>query len=133
MPRHPNTPLITTVIGALLLSAFLCFTPLGEAGHHHSLDSGAVTTTALSLGAERTEDRPPQHRHHNHGADCSSPGIASHTHPATRHVPDVIALAASLSDIPTASATQVRNPPGDRGPIARSGRSTQIRVCRWRI
>ncbi|MFD8644163.1 MULTISPECIES: hypothetical protein [Streptomyces] len=133
MPRHPNTPLIATVVGALLLSAFLCFTPLGEAGHHHSVDSGAVTTTALSLDAERTEDRPPQQRHHNHGADCASPGLASHTHLATRHVPDVIALAAPFGDIPTAPATQVRNPPGDRVPIARSGRSTQIRVCRWRI
>ncbi|MFE5934166.1 hypothetical protein ACFQ69_02210 [Streptomyces sp. NPDC056470] len=121
------------MISALLLSAFLCFTPLGEAGHPHAVDSGAVTTTALSLDAERTEDRPPQQRHHNHGADCSSPGLASHTYVVTRHVPDVVALAASFGDTPTAPATQVRNPPGDRAPIARSGRSTQIRVCRWRI
>ncbi|MCH0541755.1 hypothetical protein I3F58_19730 [Streptomyces sp. MUM 203J] len=133
MPRHPNTPLIVTVIGALLLSVFLCFTPVGGAGHHHSVDSGAVTTTALSLDAERAEDRLPQHRHHNHSADCTSPGLASHTYLATRHVPDAITLAASFGDIPTAPSSEARTAPGDRVPIARSGRSTQIRVCRWRI
>ncbi|MFF4871442.1 hypothetical protein [Streptomyces sp. NPDC000961] len=133
MPRRPHTPLIAAAIGALLLSAFLCFTPRGEAGHHHSADSGAITTTALNLDAERTDDRPPQHRHHDHGADCSSPGLASIAHIATRHAPDAIALAAPFGDIPIEPAAQVRNPPGDRAPIARSGRSTQVRVCRWRI
>lgn len=132
MPRHPNTPLIAAMIGTLLLSAFLCFTPLHEAGHP-PVDRDTVTTTALGPDAERVEDRSPQHRHSGHGIDCSSPGVVPETQVATRHVSYAIALAASFGDTTTAAVTEGRAPPDGRTAIYGSGRSTQIRVCRWRI
>ncbi|MGW2017671.1 hypothetical protein [Streptomyces sp. NPDC001927] len=93
-----------------------------------------MATMALSHDAEQAEDRPrQQHRHHNHGADCSSPGVSSLTHLGTRHVPDVITLPAPFGDTPIAPATQGRNPPNDRAAATQPGRSTQIRVCVWRI
>ncbi|MER5205516.1 hypothetical protein [Streptomyces sp. NPDC002825] len=133
MPRPSHTPLIGTVIGALLLSALLCLTPLGGAGHQHSTDRGPATTATLSLSTEHTEDQPPQHRHHNHGTDCSSSTLATSTHLATRHAPDALAPAASSGDTPASPPGQIRTPPDDRTPIAQPGRSTQTRVCRWRI
>ncbi|MEU4272958.1 hypothetical protein [Streptomyces sp. NPDC026092] len=92
-----------------------------------------MATMTLSHDAEQAEHRPPQHRHHNHGADCSSPGVSSLTHLGTRHVPAAIALPAPFGETAIAPATQGRNPPGDLAPAARPGRSTQIRFCMWRI
>ncbi|WNF30096.1 hypothetical protein RI138_26510 [Streptomyces sp. C11-1] len=132
MSRHPNTHLIAAVIGALLLSVFLCLTPGGEAGRT-TVERETVTTTALGPHADRAETRSPRHGHHGHGANCSSAGVVPETLAATRHVPDAIALASSLGDTPTASATELRAPPYAPASVAGSGRSTQIRVCRWRI
>ncbi|MCQ6554981.1 hypothetical protein NPS70_17530 [Streptomyces sp. C10-9-1] len=130
MPRHPRIPLLAAVAHALLLAAVLCFTPLGEAAHHHA---GTRTAAAASFGTDHSEDRSPRHPHRGHTGSCTAPGLTADTHLATRHAPDAGEVRVSCEEAPATSVSRAPSPPNGRAPTAESGRSTQIRVCRWRV
>ncbi|MEU9775609.1 MULTISPECIES: hypothetical protein [unclassified Streptomyces] len=132
MPRRPRIPLLAAVAHALLLAAVLCFTPLGEAARGHA---DAQTAAAASFGIGHSEGRSPrhQHPHHGHTGSCTTPGLTADTHLATRQAPDATGLVASYEDGPATPVPRALSPPNGRAPAAESGRSTQIRVCRWRV
>ncbi|MER7520657.1 hypothetical protein [Streptomyces sp. NPDC126499] len=132
MRRPTHTSLFAAVIGALLISAALCFPSLG--GSVPGDTTGRVTAAAtVSWSLDRTREPGPRHPHHHHGTDCATPGLAPQSVAATQGEVDAAALVPSFDGSPVPARLQLSASAGPRRAIADTGRSTQIRVCTWRV
>lgn len=125
--------LLTVIVGALMVSAALCFSPVGGDTSHREIG----IATAVESGGSHTEDRAPQHHGlgHGHGASCTSPSLTAQTSVTARHsnagsAPLALPLGSDVTALEAPASGAVVS---SGAPIARSGRSTQISVCRWRI
>ncbi|MEU9706470.1 hypothetical protein [Streptomyces sp. NPDC047981] len=141
MTRPPHgTPLLAAVIGALLLSAVLCLAPLGDTTHPWAERS---TPTASTPVVDREVAPPvgdfPQHPRHHHGGGCTAAGLMADAHLLPRQAPDATASPSTatsvtgIGDGPVSPVERGEHPAFGRAAIAEPGRSTQIRVCRWRV
>ncbi|MFF9012512.1 hypothetical protein ACF09C_06000 [Streptomyces sp. NPDC014870] len=133
--------MLAAVIGALLLSAVLCFAPLGDTAHPWAERSTATASTlAVDLQVAPPDGGFPQHpRHHHGGGGCTAPGLMADAHLLPRQAPDAATSAPAatsamaIDDGPASPAERGERPPHGRAAMAEPGRSTQIRVCRWRV
>ncbi|MFF8605667.1 hypothetical protein ACF06X_06985 [Streptomyces sp. NPDC015346] len=128
--------MLTGIVGALLMSAALCFSPVGDSAHR-GLDTAVtapVTATVAAPGGGHTQDRAPHHHGHGHGAGCTFPGLSPQASVTAQHSEAGAAPLAppARSDVTTPDPTTSRTVAPEAA-IARSGRSTQISVCRWRV
>ncbi|MGW4233619.1 hypothetical protein ACWEF9_30905 [Streptomyces sp. NPDC004980] len=123
--------LLTVIVGALVVSAALCFSPVGGDTSHHEIG----IATAMEWGGSHTEDRAPQHHGHGHAAGCTSPGLAPQASVTAQHSePGATPLALPMGSEATALEAPASGAvAASAASIARSGRPLQISVCRWRI
>ncbi|WP_418960235.1 hypothetical protein [Streptomyces tritici] len=131
MRRHPHSSLLAAVVGALLLSAAFCFPPLDGSVPEHA-PVRAVATATVDPGPGHSEERVPHHPHRHHGADCAAPGLAPQPLVAT---PYDAADATTVAVDSGSEAHGLQAPAADASghAVGDTGRSTRIRVCRWRI
>ncbi|MER6500485.1 hypothetical protein ABT218_14095 [Streptomyces sp. NPDC001455] len=134
MPRHSHSRLLVAVVGVVLLAVAHCFPPLGDTAHRHIAGATPTRPAAMTTGLDHAEDQAPGHPHHEHRAGCASPRLDSELGLAARRVADSAAPVVSRVENPAPYAVlRLHAPAGACGDIAGSGRSTRIKVCRWRI
>ncbi|MFC9249708.1 hypothetical protein ACFT7S_38400 [Streptomyces sp. NPDC057136] len=127
--------LLTAIVGALMVSAALCFSPVGGDTSHREIG----IAMAMEWGGSHTEDRAPQHHGHGHGhghgAGCTSPGLTPQASVTAQHSePGATPLTLPMGSDATALEAPISRAVASSGAsLARSGRSLQISVCRWRI
>ncbi|WP_411075715.1 hypothetical protein [Streptomyces sp. cmx-4-7] len=131
MRRHPHRSVLAAVVGALLMSVALCFPPLDGAASTRAV--GHVATAATVAPPPGPTGEPaPHHHHHHHGADCAAPGLAPQT-AAAQCEAEAAAAEPAFDDGPAPSRLRVPAFAGSRKVTADTGRSTLIRVRRWRV
>ncbi|MFF5637074.1 hypothetical protein [Streptomyces sp. NPDC012825] len=131
MRRHPHRSVLAAVVGALLMSVALCFPPLDGAAHTRAVGHVATAAT-VAPHSGHTGEPAPRHHHHHHGADCAAPGLAPQT-AAAQYEAEAAATEPAFDDSPTPLRLRVPTFAGSRKAVADTGRSTLIRVRRWRV
>lgn len=143
--RVPSWPavLLACALSVLLLAAVHCSSYLSNDGHRHlSLSLSVSPSPSPSPSAPAGFEEPPHDApfpdpsQHEHGSVCAAPCLTTWASGAVQRPAETAAAALVAQESGAVHATPDTTAvvsDSARSPIARSGRSTLARMCRWRI